>query len=185
MTLAIGTWGACGRVVIFEVNRYYALFFYGYLAMISFAFIRVISAMFLKDTLASAAADDALALAEKNRNPRYVKELWGVFQELDMDRSGSISFHELHVMLQKKDMIRWLKKEGLVAHEVVGLFMLMDDGDNTVSFCEFISGIMRLNAAKKGLDLPTLLYENKKILKRVLAVGSQVDELADRLKKIS
>merc|ERR1711904_478653 len=57
MSIWGGTWGRCGRVVIFSVSRSYAIFFIGYLTCVSFAMIRVIGALFLKDTLASAASD--------------------------------------------------------------------------------------------------------------------------------
>ena len=81
-------------------------------------------------------------------------------------------------MLQDESIYAELQGLGVVPHEVVGVFTLMDDGDDAISFCEFLAGIMRLKNAKKGVDLATILYENKKLLKRVLAVGSQVEALS-------
>merc|ERR1711937_550451 len=84
------------------------------------------------------------------------------------------------------------RKAGVVPQEVPALFMLMDDGDDTLDFCEFLTGIMRLKSARKDMDFVTLLYENKMILKHVHEIGSQVDELrkgpgqrveADKLKR--
>eukprot|EP00746_Dinoflagellata_sp_MGD_P020582 gnl/MRDRNA2_/MRDRNA2_147969_c1_seq1.p1 gnl/MRDRNA2_/MRDRNA2_147969_c1~~gnl/MRDRNA2_/MRDRNA2_147969_c1_seq1.p1 ORF type:complete len:489 (+),score=80.21 gnl/MRDRNA2_/MRDRNA2_147969_c1_seq1:173-1468(+) len=181
MTLAIGTWGKCGRMVIFSVNRWYCVFFFSYLALVSFAMIRVIAAIFLKDTLASAAKDNEKVMAEVNKDPKYVTKIWTVFCEMDINGDGVISVEELALMLQDDRVRGYLKRVGVVPEEVKGLFELMDDGDNAISFCEFIAGIMRLKNASKGVDLVTLLYENKKVLNRVLDIRNQVDDLRNDL----
>lgn len=177
ITFAVGTWGRCGRVVIYSVNRLYAVFFLGYLAVVSFAMIRVIAAIFLKDTLNSAGRDGEAATADENKDPRYVKEIWDVFKTMDLDGDGQIDLFELHTTLQREDVCARLRKLGVVPHELPGLFTLMDDGDNEFSFCEFLTGIMRLKNAHKGIDLATLLYENKKILKRVLFLKDDIEKI--------
>lgn len=181
ITLAVGTWGRCGRVVIFSVSRYYAFFFLGYMGLVSFAMMRVIAAIFLKDTLASAAKDSDIAMCEEHKDPYYVKRLWAVFNQLDEGGNGSVHLGELAKALQNNAHIHAFKSLGVVPHEVLGLFTLMDDGDDEISFCEFLTGVMRLKNANKGVDLATLLYENKKLLKRVLAVGDKVEKVQDSL----
>eukprot|EP00746_Dinoflagellata_sp_MGD_P147342 gnl/MRDRNA2_/MRDRNA2_79700_c0_seq2.p1 gnl/MRDRNA2_/MRDRNA2_79700_c0~~gnl/MRDRNA2_/MRDRNA2_79700_c0_seq2.p1 ORF type:complete len:427 (+),score=59.20 gnl/MRDRNA2_/MRDRNA2_79700_c0_seq2:120-1283(+) len=179
ITLAGGTWGRCGRIVIFSVSRFYAIFFLGYLGMVSFAMIRVISAIFLKDTLNSSSKDGEAAMAEENKDPKYVKKVWTTFQMLDTHGTGTVSIHELPTLLQDPKTYKAVDRLGVEPHEVPGLFTLMDDGDDEVDFCEFLAGIMRLKNVAKGLDLATILYENKKLLKRVMSVGYQVDELRE------
>merc|ERR550537_635440 len=51
MTLAPGTWDKTGRTMIYEVSQLYILFFLGYLVLVTFALIRTIGAIFLKETL--------------------------------------------------------------------------------------------------------------------------------------
>merc|ERR1719261_230250 len=85
MTLAIGTWGRVGRVVIFSVSRWYALFFLGYLTLVSFAVIRVISAIFLKETLAASSKDADILMAQENRDPAYVQKIRAVFNDMDQE----------------------------------------------------------------------------------------------------
>merc|ERR1719428_168853 len=177
ITLSPGTWGRCGRVVIFSVNRCYALFFLGYMGFVSFALIRVIAALFLKHTLASSAKASEVAMAETNKDPHYVKQIYNVFKTMDFDDDGQIQFSELQVAVKDAKICAQLESLGVAPHEVLGLFTLMDDGDDEISFCEFITGIMRLKNIAKGVDLATLLYENKKLLKRVLAVGKEVTAL--------
>eukprot|EP00746_Dinoflagellata_sp_MGD_P015523 gnl/MRDRNA2_/MRDRNA2_134515_c0_seq1.p1 gnl/MRDRNA2_/MRDRNA2_134515_c0~~gnl/MRDRNA2_/MRDRNA2_134515_c0_seq1.p1 ORF type:complete len:337 (-),score=31.59 gnl/MRDRNA2_/MRDRNA2_134515_c0_seq1:190-1164(-) len=179
MTFAIGTWGRCGRVVIFSVSRYYALFFLGYLGFVSFGMIRVIAAIFLKDTLGSATQEGEIAMAEENRDPDYIKKCWNAFNQLDEDGDDAITLHEFHLALKDEKSFEALAALGVKPNEMPGLFTLMDDGDNEISFCEFLTGIMRMkNDAKyKTVDLTTLVYENKKLLKRLLALKDEVGGL--------
>lgn len=181
ITFAIGTWGRCGRILIFSVNRWYALFFIAYLAVVSFAVIRVLSALFIKDTMAAAGKDSEVHMMEVNKDPRSVKRIWKAFQKIDTDADGVLSLAEVHEVLRDESTCAWLKKLGIVPRELNGMFELMDDGDNMITFSEFLTSIMRLKNANKGVDLVTLLYENKKILTRVVAIGSQVKELREDL----
>lgn len=181
ITLAVGTWGRVGRVIIFDVSRNYFIFFVFYMAMISFAMMKVISAIFLKETLAAAAEDADEQMSLKNRDPEYVKKLVSVFNEIDTGKGGVLTLDELTHACKDEDLIRKLKSIGIEASEVVGLFILMDDGDNEISFAEFLSGTMRLKNMRKGVDLPTILYENKKLLSQLLGIGSRLDRLSEYL----
>merc|ERR1719389_621260 len=69
ITLAPGTWGKPGRAVIHKVGSYYTFFFWVYVNLISFAIIRVIAAIFLKETLSAAARDQDIHMANINRDP--------------------------------------------------------------------------------------------------------------------
>lgn len=185
MTFSIGTWGRCGRTVIFNVSRYYAVFFLCYLGLVSFGMIRVIAAIFLKDTLTSATKEGDLTMAEQFTDSEYVVTIFEVFQEMDKDGDGEVSLQEMHWVCKDGENKGLAKKIrdglGIVPHEMPGLFTLMDDGDNSISFCEFLTGVMRMKneARHKVVDLATLLYENKKLLKRVLTIKDAVDKLRE------
>lgn len=181
ITFAAGTWDRCGRLVIFKVSRLYAIFFIGYLIFVSFAMIRVISAIFLKDTLAAAAKENEEMTSAVNKSPEYVRAVKKVFHMLDVADEGFINLTELHVGLKRDDIRKQLAECGIGGKEVEGLFILMDDGDNEITFAEFLTGCLRLKVANKGVDLPTLLYENKKLLSQVLSIESQVDKLSEKM----
>merc|ERR1719316_580393 len=63
MTLAPGTWSRFGRLITYKVNGGYWVFFFGYASCISFAMIRVIAAIFLKETLQAADKDSEVVMA--------------------------------------------------------------------------------------------------------------------------
>eukprot|EP00746_Dinoflagellata_sp_MGD_P067518 gnl/MRDRNA2_/MRDRNA2_278720_c0_seq1.p1 gnl/MRDRNA2_/MRDRNA2_278720_c0~~gnl/MRDRNA2_/MRDRNA2_278720_c0_seq1.p1 ORF type:complete len:233 (-),score=37.52 gnl/MRDRNA2_/MRDRNA2_278720_c0_seq1:156-854(-) len=169
MTLAPGTWSRFGRVIIYRVHGAYMVFFFGYAACVSFAMIRVISAIFLKDTLNAANKDNEMVMAEVHRNPEFISNIRKVFEDTDSDNNGMISLEELDNFLVDKRSEKFLSLLDLTGNEVKGLFYLMDDGDHEITFAEFLAGLMRLKA-KGGVDLVTLLYENKRILAKILEI---------------
>eukprot|EP00746_Dinoflagellata_sp_MGD_P003599 gnl/MRDRNA2_/MRDRNA2_106982_c0_seq1.p1 gnl/MRDRNA2_/MRDRNA2_106982_c0~~gnl/MRDRNA2_/MRDRNA2_106982_c0_seq1.p1 ORF type:complete len:635 (+),score=91.48 gnl/MRDRNA2_/MRDRNA2_106982_c0_seq1:76-1980(+) len=177
ITFAAGTWGRVGRVVVFEVNRWYAVFFLGYMMFVSFAMIRVIAAIFLKETLSAAARDSEKLTAEINRAPEYVQRINAVFHMLDEAKEGFINLQELHKGLNDREIRKELTSLGIDCSEVEGLFILMDDGDCEITYPEFLTGCMRLGMQNQGVDLPTYLFENKKILQNVLAIERRLHKL--------
>jgi len=126
MTFAIGTWGRVGRVVIFSVSRWYALFFLGYLTLVSFAVIRVISAIFLKETLAASSKDADTLMAQENRDPAYVQKIRSVFNDMDLHSTGTLSLEDIEASVQDKDICRRLIELNIDIHEVKGLFTCTD-----------------------------------------------------------
>merc|ERR1719217_1826545 len=104
--------------------------------------MRVIAAIFLKETLAAAAHDNEIVMAEVNRDPKFISQLRTIFMEVDHDKNGVITVEELKHMMHDEKVIDYLKVLGLHAHEVRGLFVLMDDGDNEITFAEFLAGVM-------------------------------------------
>lgn len=175
MTLAPPTWSKIGRLLIFEVHGAFIIFFALYLSGVSFAVIRVITAIFLKETLEAAKNDKAIVFEEKMRQKKkYIGKLREVFTKVDADGSGQLSLVEFQEVIQDDEVRQVLADLELDVHEVQGLFALLDTGDGTISFDEFISGVMRLRGSAKSVDLMTLLFENKKILDRLSELHSEV-----------
>ena len=51
--------------------------------------IRVITALFLKETLAAAAKDGETVMNDVNSNPRFIREVRKIFDEIDVKRNMS------------------------------------------------------------------------------------------------
>eukprot|EP00746_Dinoflagellata_sp_MGD_P132737 gnl/MRDRNA2_/MRDRNA2_66430_c0_seq1.p1 gnl/MRDRNA2_/MRDRNA2_66430_c0~~gnl/MRDRNA2_/MRDRNA2_66430_c0_seq1.p1 ORF type:complete len:384 (+),score=55.27 gnl/MRDRNA2_/MRDRNA2_66430_c0_seq1:271-1422(+) len=183
MTLAPGVWTRFGRIITYEVNGAYMIFFFLYSAGVSFAIVRVISAIFLKETLQAAAKDHEMVMAEINRHPEFISSIRQVFDETDSNQNGHITLIDLNHLLHDERSSGFLHLLGLQKHEILGMFHLMDDGDHQITFAEFLAGVMRLKA-KGGVDLVTLLYENKRLLTKILEVeellkGSSLKQWGD------
>merc|ERR1719499_3087492 len=65
-------------------------------------------------------------------------------------------------------MVAYLSAIGIDPSEAQGLFKLLDDdGSGSVSIEEFITGFLRLKGGAKAVDMVMLLYENRKIGKKL------------------
>ena len=70
--------------MIFDVNSLYVFFFIPYVWGVTFAIVRVISAIFLKETLAAAESDQETAIAEKmKKKDKDINNLRKIFMEAD------------------------------------------------------------------------------------------------------
>merc|ERR1711956_23549 len=95
-----GCWPNYVRRVIEEVNHFYAIFFVLYIAVIFFGMIRVISALFLKETLAQASHDtETMVLERQRRGQKLRRELEDLFDEADLAGDGSMALEEWDALL--------------------------------------------------------------------------------------
>merc|ERR1712224_483211 len=105
-----------------------------------------------------------------------------VFREADIDGSGTITADELVQHLGNTVVLAHLHTLGLEVHEAVGLFRLLDvDESHEVSIDEFVVGCMRLKGGAKSIDLATLMYENKKMLDRIVRFEEFARDRFDQL----
>merc|ERR1719428_1213670 len=127
MTIAPGGFITPGRLLIYRVSHIYWIFFIVYVWGITFAVVRIISAIFLKETLAAAASDQENAVAERlKKKNRDVENLRRLFQEADVDGTGSITMDEFTALLDSPQVKPWLSVLELEVREVDGLFQLLD-----------------------------------------------------------
>lgn len=159
ITMAPGAWTGPGRRCIFEVNAAYVCFFVPYGLLVSFAVIRVISALFLKQTMAAAAVDPDQAMAERaKKKDREIAALRAIFEEGDKDGGGSVTEREFCVMLQHPRVKTILNLMEIDTADAQGLFRLLDDGDGHLYRDELCAAVARIRGNAKSSDVLTLMY---------------------------
>eukprot|EP00928_Gymnodinium_smaydae_P015618 TRINITY_DN15787_c0_g2_i1.p1 TRINITY_DN15787_c0_g2~~TRINITY_DN15787_c0_g2_i1.p1 ORF type:complete len:564 (-),score=97.72 TRINITY_DN15787_c0_g2_i1:58-1749(-) len=155
-----GGWPSFVRPVIEGVSRWYTLPFLVYITIVVFAVIRIITALFLKETLACAANDAELALDEKRQQAdSYRLRLEEVFHTADSDGDGFISREEFDVLLTNPNVLRYMSILDLNVKDVSPLFDILDDGDHQVTIHEFCEGIAHLKGSARSVDLVVLRHE--------------------------
>merc|ERR1711879_76050 len=91
-----------------------------------------------------------------------------VFNDSDQDGSGQVTLDEFENLLKDHEMKAYLDAIGIDSSEAYGLFRLLDDdGSGTISVDEFVSGLLRVKGAAKSVDMVMLLYENRKLSKKM------------------
>ncbi|CAK9000774.1 Ankyrin repeat domain-containing protein 17 [Durusdinium trenchii] len=148
-----GNWPVNVRPVLESVSQYYVIFFILYITIIVFAVIRVISAIFLKDTLDAANNDAEQAVVERLQSKKkYVDKLEAIFKAIDTTGDGMITEERLAEMLANPVVQTYFQTLDVDVHESAALFHLMDNGDGEVTLEEFIHGIMRCKGHARALD---------------------------------
>merc|ERR1712232_593966 len=95
-----GGWPNYADKLIHEVNVWYAGFFILYVSVVVFAIIRIITALFLKETLNVAANDADLQIQERLRETAVLVEKLGrLFLALDASGDGYVTLDEFEAFL--------------------------------------------------------------------------------------
>jgi len=148
-----GNWPTNVRPVLDRAGHGFVIFFVVYITIIVFAVIRVISAIFLKDTL-DAANNDAehLVVERLRKKAEYVEKLEQVFHAMDDAGDGMITEERLTHILANPVAKAYFQTLDVDIYESAALFHLLDNGDGEVTLEEFIEGIMRCKGQARAID---------------------------------
>ncbi|CAE8633233.1 unnamed protein product [Polarella glacialis] len=153
ITLA-GNWPIYVEPVMNNVSQWFVVFFVLYVTIVVFAVIRVITAIFLQDTLDAAHNDVDMMVQERLRKTQcYVKKLEAVFTRFDTDGGGTLDEEELNAILKDPAVMTYLAVLDLEIHEGTALFRMLDDGEGQITFDTFIKGILRFKGHARSVDL--------------------------------
>jgi len=179
-----GGWPNYVRTLVEDVSPFYAGFFAVYISAVVFATIRIITAIFLKETLQVAANDTDMMIEERMREKaEYGQKLEELFKEADQSGDGTISRDEFEVLLDNPRVKTYMGILGLDIHETSSLFRLLDDGDGAITYEEFVSGVLRMKGQARSQDVVAILHENRKILVQITEMYRMLFKLSQQLAK--
>merc|ERR1712151_1199308 len=136
---------------------------------------RIISAIFIKETMDTANDDAEMMLTERTRKRRqYLVKLGNGFKAVDKSGDGVITEEEFRIIVQDPVMKAYMQALELEPYEGDALFQMLDNGDGEVTYDEFIEGVSRLKGQARSLDMLATQNEIRK-------VGRQVECLAGAL----
>jgi hypothetical protein len=176
-----GCWPNYVRRVIEEVNHFYAIFFLLYIAVIFFGMIRVISALFLKETLAQASHDTEMMVLERQRRGQKLRrELEDLFDEADLAGNGSLALEEWDALLSHPKVVIFLRELGIEAEDAHMLFDLLHDGDGNLTKKDFVNGVSKLKGEARAQDLVPVAAN----CERLMVLATRTRNTCDRLAAI-
>mmetsp|Transcript_83653 Transcript_83653/g.132224 ORF Transcript_83653/g.132224 Transcript_83653/m.132224 type:complete len:588 (-) Transcript_83653:86-1849(-) len=129
----------------------------------------ILTGIFVDTAIQSASSDREEVIQEQMENQKSeLMLLKATFEEADADKSGQITMKEFQEHLESRSVRAHFASIGIQVHEALGLFKLLDqDHSGEVSIEEFVMGCVRLKGGAKGIDLATLMYENKRLVERI------------------
>lgn len=155
-----GGWPNYARQLVMHVNVVYAVFFIVYVTLINFALLRVITALFIKETLQLASNDTYRSVQKKiKKAASFRSKMHALFEEADIDGDQRISQGEFWKFLNSPGVVEYLSVLDVDVHDAEHLFDVLDDGDGHISIDEFCSGIARVKGAARSMDLVSLMHD--------------------------
>lgn len=173
-----GSWPSLVRPVLDYAGHWYAPVFLLYVTFVVFAVIRIITALFLKETLECAQADLETQIEEKRlKAESYYEKLEALFFSMDANGDGTLSVTEMEDALQDDRFARYMDLLELKISDVEPLFRLLDDGDGMVTIAEFCYGMNHIKGGARSYDVMRVLHEQSQLKICCHELGQQLDGL--------
>jgi len=180
-----GCWPNYARPLIENVSAWYALFFMVYVAVVVFAVICIVGALFLTATIKAAGDDLAMTtmLKAKERH-NYAQNLHGLlckcFCDDDHPDKDMLTLAEVEAKLREVEFRLQLQALGLEDYELSGLVAILDEGEG-VPFDEFVQAAMRVKGMAKGIDTVLIMHQQSQITASFRELSGQVRRVFPQL----
>ena len=137
------------------LSTVYGLLFVGYIMLMAFVVLNIITGIFLERASEFARMDrDYVAQMEKERTEAQFDVLRTVFNERDVNGDGAISREEWEDYVSRPEVQAYFSYLSLDVAHATDIFKLLDvDDSNEVEIDEFVMGCMRLKGNAKGVQL--------------------------------
>jgi len=171
-----GGWPNYVWPLVDRVNAWFAIFFAFYVAGVVFALIRIITALFLKETLQAAANDTEMVIRLKmSEKAKCAKKLDELFSAIDTTGDGVIQVDEFIAFLGHSEVQAYFNVLELDVHEAASIFRLLDDGDGLIRRDEFIRGVTSLKGQARSQDVVMLQHGCRRIEQRVESIAGLLE----------
>jgi len=155
------------------------------IALVVFAIIRIITAIFLKETLAIASKDAEMMVDEHLKEKQaYIKKLENVFKAVDVSGKGTLNLEEFETVVSNTSVKTWLQVLELEVHDAHSLFHILDDGDGEVTYEEFLQGVMRVKGQARSMDVVALMRSSDKSLAATKELYEKVNGVQGRIDRM-
>lgn len=171
-----GGWPGFARRTIEDASVLFVLFWVIYVLGVTFAMVRVIAALFLKQTMAVAVQEkEKTKLEGYKENGSFENVLHDFLVEMDTSGDGVLSRRELADMLDDENLQTALQHAELKENEVVAIFEMFDPGDGQVPMGDFLNGAVRLK--RSGVDAAFAFQAQQQTTAEISKLAAGVDAL--------
>lgn len=160
-----------------KVSHFHVGLFVFYVLFVVFGMLNVLTGVFVdRATELSHLDRDLIVESQKRKVEEFCLGLKQIFEEIDSDETGYVSWPEFEFYCGREDVLAYLATMDLNVEETRELFHMLDYRDaGRVNIEDFINGCMRVKGQAKSLDLLHLQEDLMKIKKLLLLVGDQLN----------
>lgn len=174
-----GVWAtSLSRPLVEEVHSAFSLFWLLYIITVNFAVMRVIAALFLKQTMDVARIDaERMAYAKMQERESVLETLREIFQMGDTEGDGVLHRWEFEQMMEVNKVVRRFKSIELEAPELLTLFNLLSEDDGVVDQEEFIAGCLKLRNNVRTVDMIQVIHEQMLLRRSIEQVKEGIERM--------
>jgi len=170
-----GGWRFFSRPMIEEVSLVFVVFWIPYVIFVNFTVMRIVAALFLKQTMTVAAIDDErLAMARVKEKERFASELRDIFEEADTSKDGAISAEEFATMVDNEHVMGHFAQLDLDLDEVSALFSVLSADDGVADYEEFLTGALKMKGSARTIDTVQILSQQLKLQRTLDAFSERI-----------
>ncbi|CAJ1394829.1 unnamed protein product [Effrenium voratum] len=150
-----------------------------YITFSIYALANVVTGIFLENARSSGKKDREHVIQEElTLKNHYLHDIQMVFEEMDVDCSGTITKDEFDATLNDERVIAYFNAMKLDVREAECFFRLLDyDNSGEVSYQEFVDGCWKLQGEARSLDMKIIQLEIEAMGKVVLTVQEKLKQL--------
>lgn len=154
-TITLGNPAPIAELLINTVSEWFVLIFLIHHAVLGFATITVVRAIFLQQTLKVSQTDAEIMIREKERQISTNAVLMlQLFEQGDLDGDGLISFHEFQILARTPKMKAFISALGLEVPDAEEVFRLLNtEGTGQLNINTLMDGFTRLKGTAKSIDI--------------------------------
>lgn len=164
-----GKWATIlSRPMIENVSGWFSLFWIVYTVLINFAAMRIMSALFVKQTMDVAKIDaERAAYIRMEEREKVLVTLRNIFRLGDTSGDGFLHKEEFEAMMEKQEVLDMFQEIELAAPELSLLFNLLSEDDGAADQDEFLFGALHLKNPVQTMDIIQVLHEQM-VMKRAM-----------------
>jgi len=148
------------------IGEVYYVIFALYVVFVALGVLNIVTSLFVDGTMqASASQKDEMLKAAQEKKHAMADMMGDLFQELDSDQSGKLSWEELEEHLSDENLQEYFNVLEIQAEEAKDFFTMLDvENSGEVDIKDFTAGCLRIMGTPNNLDIYTCSLQSKRIL---------------------
>jgi len=179
-----GAWHLYSVPLIDEVGGHgtFAVFWVLWVMVVNFMTMKVIGALFLKETLEVANIDkEKSAMRNMKKKEMYATLLNDIFANADESGDGAIGQAEFDTMMANPVVVANFARLDLDIDEVAALFSVLSSDDGTADYNEFLQGALKMNSSSRTIDSVQVMHKQMHMAKGISGILEETKYLRQQL----
>jgi len=166
-----------------DMGVFWVVVFTVYTVFVNIAVMNVITGIFCESAIESAQADQENVVQQQiQQRERYVKSLTDLFNNIDLDGSGTVSKEEFIGHLDDEEAKAVFEFMGIQVNDAREVISIIDQTDSgNIDLDEFVIGCLRLRGYARAIDVVQVQYENSILMSMMHDVTGLVLDLKTAL----